>query len=270
MRGITKGMGAVAAVVLLAGSCLVARTARAGDVRVCILPLNPYDRDLQEVVRRGIQHLYGFEVRVLDPEPLPRSAFYPPRNRYRAEKLLDFLDGFAGADKGCQIVIGFTRADISTTKEPHADWGVFGLGTIGGPSCVVSTARLGQNLGQPRLLGMRTVKVVNHELGHALGLDHHPTPGCLMEDAKGTIRTVDRESGVLCPESRSWIEKTYGVSMRAADEIDWKVVLGDYLVHTGKLKGASPEAGTAPAPENEKPGTAGEHTDVEPQTDGSP
>ncbi|MCX6557804.1 MAG: hypothetical protein NTW95_10305 [Candidatus Aminicenantes bacterium] len=45
----------------------------------------------------------------------------------------------------------------------------------------------------------RLERVVLHELAHTFGLLHCPTPGCLMEDARGTIRIVDRSDGRFCP-----------------------------------------------------------------------
>lgn len=46
----------------------------------------------------------------------------------------------------------------------------------------------------------RLTKVVLHELGHNLGLDHCNKPNCSMEDAGGTIKTVDRENKEVCPK----------------------------------------------------------------------
>ena len=40
-----------------------------------------------------------------------------------------------------------------------------------------------------------------HEIGHALGLEHCPTRGCLMEDAMGKVTTTDRERD-FCPLCR--------------------------------------------------------------------
>ena len=191
--------------------------------RVCVVPLGPHDRPLLLAVMRGIEELYGLEVEIREPVALPASAYYAPRGRYRAEKLLEFLDRRARPG-GCDLNIGFTDADISTTKGTRADWGVLGLAWIGGPSGVVSTHRLGKRIG-PRARAMRAVKVVNHELGHALGLEHHERRGCLMEDAGGTVKTVDRESGLLCDDSRRELEERNGFALPALTRFNWSRVL---------------------------------------------
>ena len=195
------------------------------NVRVCLKPLGPYDKKLLNISKTGIEYLYGFEVHLLKPGKLPRNAWYPKRRRWRAEKLLDHLDSIANREEGCRFVVGFTRADISTTKGRYEDWGIFGLGTIGGPSAVVSTFRLGRRMKNRRKLAIRTVKVVNHELGHALGLEHNPQKGCLMEDAKGTIRTVDRESGLLCDDFLKRVEHLHGVTLPVIERFDWSKVI---------------------------------------------
>ena len=83
---------------------------------------------------------------------------------------------------------------------PYEDWGIFGLGSISGKTCVVSTFRLKYGNASEELLSSRLIKVINHEIGHTLGLQHCPHLNCLMEDANGSIKPVDNESGDLCAD----------------------------------------------------------------------
>ena len=192
-------------VAALAGA-MGARDAHAGEARgrvVCLAPMAPFDRDLLAEAGKGIQRLYGLDVRLLPARTPPRAAWYEPRRRWRAERVIESLQGDAGPGTGCDHVIAFTSDDISTTKGAIGDWGIFGLGEIGGRAAVVSTFRLGRGGVSRALLRERTVKVVNHELGHDLGLFHCPAPRCLMDDAEGSIRTVDREDGTLCDACRA-------------------------------------------------------------------
>ena len=146
----------------------------------------------------AIEGRYKVKVVVLPTKPLPDSAYYKPRRRYRAEKLLSALEGMmpSGEDK----IVGLTEVDISTTKGEYPDWGIFGLGNMPGQACVVSTWRLSSRKSQ-QTFRKRLGKVVVHELGHTFGLGHCPVRGCLMEDAQGRISTVDRENG-FCESCR--------------------------------------------------------------------
>jgi archaemetzincin len=191
---------------------------------VCIAPLGKYDQRLLPVVVRGIEYLYDLEVRVLAARPLPETAWYQPRRRYRAEKLLAYLDAEVVPGSGCGVVMGFTASDISTRKDKHADWGMLGYAWIGGRSGVVSTYRMTRRVSR-RAAAVRAVKVMNHELGHALGLEHHDADDCLMNDLAGTVKTIDGESGLLCDDSRRAIEQLRGVALPVRTAIDWRQIL---------------------------------------------
>jgi len=213
----TVGMASPAA----AGEPVAAR----GAIKVCLQPLGSYDRRLLGVAARGIEHVYGLPVATLAPRALPGAAWYAPRKRWRADKLLEFLSREVVPGSGCAIVIGFTRHDVSTTKGKHVDWGVLGLGEIDGDAAMVSSHRM-RGTGRTNRM-KRAVKVVNHELGHVLGLPHYrgSRKGCLMSDAEGTVKTVDAETGLLCPESIAAIEQHNKIRIPRRRAVDWKQVL---------------------------------------------
>ena len=144
-----------------------------------------------EAVERALSAFYDLEIRVLPCVALPKAAYYQPRRRYRAERLLDFLDGRMPAD-GWRI-LGLTATDISTTNGKYTDWGVMGLGEMPGKASVISYFRCKKKARSPQHAIVRLAKVAVHEVGHTLGLPHCPTRGCLMEDAEGKVVTVDRE-----------------------------------------------------------------------------
>lgn len=116
-------------------------------------------------------------ITVLPEKQIPESAFYPPRNRYRADSLIRYLQHTIPEE---DVVIGIKHHDISTTKKQIPDYGVMGLGFQPGKSCVVSTFRLRKNN-----LDEELFKVAIHEWGHTRGLPHCSKPDCFMRDAQG-------------------------------------------------------------------------------------
>ena len=172
--------------------------ASAVRARVKLIALGAFDPGLLTAVESALGAELDVSVETTSGIDLPRAAYYPPRHRYRADRLLDFLRRRFEDDASTARVLGLTEVDISTTKGRIADWGVFGLGEIGGRSCVISTFRLRRRARDPEHLQFRVVSTAVHEVGHTLGLEHCPEPRCVMNDAEGSIRTVDQSTGHIC------------------------------------------------------------------------
>lgn len=153
-----------------------------------------------EQAKQGILTLYDCEVKIAPVVALPQKAYYEPRARYRADKLLDFLEHDVKLGFECVKIVGLTTKDISFTKGEVFDWGIFGLGSLDGKTCVISTFRLGAGKADATMQMQRLIKVINHEIGHTFGLEHCPVKGCLMQDAQGLIKTVDEEQGAFCDD----------------------------------------------------------------------
>jgi archaemetzincin len=132
---------------------------------------------------------------------MPEVAYYKPRARYKAPKMLVYLSKICGKDT---TVIGLTDKDISHTTLTQFDSGIMGLGYRPGDASIVSTYRL-----KRKNLMTQFEKLCKHELGHTFGLPHCENKTCLMRDAKGKNHFDELKS--FCPEckkhltDRNWV-----------------------------------------------------------------
>lgn len=143
---------------------------------IVIQPLGDFPSSQSDLVYRELRKINA-NVLVRPAIPLPATAWYVPRNRYRADSLIRYLKRFGNVDT---VIIGLTSKDISTTKNNIEDWGVMGLGYNPGNACVVSTFRLSKANQSEQFY-----KVAIHELGHTQGLPHCSEKACFMRDAEG-------------------------------------------------------------------------------------
>ncbi len=127
--------------------------------------------------------------------PFPQNAFYPARNRYKADSLIQFLNRNTPAN---HVTIGLTGKDISAAKDSIADWGIMGLGFCPGKACIASTFRLSK----PKKL-MQLFKVAIHELGHTQGLPHCTIKSCFMRDAEGHNPTNEEKD--FCTNCKNYL-----------------------------------------------------------------
>ncbi len=177
-----------------------------GDYSFAIQPLGQFDSVLIESIIPAIKSQFNNpRIIVCKSIPMPQKAYYQPRNRYRAEILLDYLDSLQNGQY--TKIIGLTKIDISTTKGKFPDWGIFGYGGINSAPCVISIYRLQKNASK-KLFLERFIKVVIHELGHTFGLEHCSNPLCIMADYKGTIKSLDMTRNKFCAACSVGISKS--------------------------------------------------------------
>lgn len=139
-----------------------------------------------------IHSFYNIDVMVGVSRQLPNFAYYKKRDRYIADSLLVDLYRVSGYK-----VVGITSHDISTyRKNKGSNWGILGLGSNPGKTCVVSYYRMESKNTQTFVY--RVDQVVLHEVGHTFGLEHCDDNQCLMKAGDGSIYDLDHTPLRLC------------------------------------------------------------------------
>jgi archaemetzincin len=167
--------------------------------RVVIVPLGAVSALEITVVQRALLAFYALDVSAVAPHALARSAYYPKRGRYRAERLLTQLEH--DADASALRVLGLASVDISTTKGKVEDWGILGLASLDGRVGVLSSFRCRRGARSAEQVAHRLGKTAVHELGHTFGLEHCSGVACLMRDGRGSVFTTDGDYD-LCANCR--------------------------------------------------------------------
>ena len=170
---------------------------------VALQPFKGADKRIVDWLTAGIPAALQVRLVVLEPAELPAAAWYRPRVRYIADSLLVFLDKKAAGKYS--RVIGYTDKDISTRKGDIANWGVLGLGSCPGRSCVISGFRAGKNKVGETQLKARMITLALHELGHTWGLQHCADRACLMKDAQGKMNRDD--ANTYCKKCRNYLNR---------------------------------------------------------------
>lgn len=166
-----------------------------------IVYFEDFDTTILQELKLDLKKFYGIHTVSSKFEKLPLSAYYKPRNRYRADSLIKHL--ISCKTQSNNLVLGLCKKDISVSIHNANDWGVFGFAYCPGNSCVVSSFRLKKD----SLPGYytRLKNVVIHEIGHNLGLNHCQDSLCLMVDAKGKMSSIEGSNRKLCLNCQQFI-----------------------------------------------------------------
>lgn len=88
-------------------------TSKDENITILIQPFSDISSEQVNAVASNIKKIYP-KIKVLEPIDLPKSTFYQPRNRYRADSLIYYLNKRTSENF---VTIGLTSKDISTTRK---------------------------------------------------------------------------------------------------------------------------------------------------------
>ena len=163
---------------------------------IYIQPLGDVNKEYIDYLKKSVENFYGYNCVVKPKLNLTNDILAGSKTRYEAGKILKKYNSK-------ENVLLITEKDIAHRKSSEfPEWGIFGLGYRPGSTCVISTFRLKKKVTKVKFLD-RLKKVALHEIGHNLGLEHCTNnKECLMNDAGGTVKQVDREKIWFC--SKCW------------------------------------------------------------------
>ena len=145
---------------------------------VQLQPMEGAPADIMAMLKDSLPRYYPISVQIAIPVALPANAYYKPRDRYKADSILQYLQKIRAGN--IRILAAVTAKDISARKGTIEDFGLMGYSYSPGYVCVVSTYRLGKGNPSKQLFKQRLLKTIVHELGHNFGLPHCPNRHCIM------------------------------------------------------------------------------------------
>ncbi len=164
--------------------------------RVLIIPLGSLDTILLERVSEHLRNL-GFDVYVsVWPLNVPLVYFDWERLQFRADEVLNYVIERVGSIDGFEAIIAVGYLDAYTDGLNF----VFGLSRRKYGTVYIKRL-FDEDLNR---FVSRVIKEVTHELGHALGLGHCETPGCVM-NFSNSVSEVDEKSAFFCDSCRAKI-----------------------------------------------------------------
>jgi archaemetzincin len=159
-------------------------------LQVILQPFKGVDDTTVQHLADDLEH-HGFRASVTPPIAIPAESSDPQRRQYSAEAFLAALNRRPAAK-----VLGVTDLDLFV---PDLNF-VFGIAESLGGAAVISLHRLREGATENRYRE-RIVKEAVHELGHTLGLDHCPDPGCVMYFSN-SLADTDRKGKNYCTSCR--------------------------------------------------------------------
>lgn len=164
-----------------------------------ITTLGKVDINYVKFIKSSIESFYGFKCLITPSQDISEDILTESKQKLDAPKILKKF-------KNENHILIITEKDISHKRGSISEYGIIGLGYCPGKTCVISTHRIKSKTNEKNFYD-RFKKVCLHEIGHNLGIPHCVSnKKCLMNDAKGTVKTIDKEDVTICGDCRKKIK----------------------------------------------------------------
>jgi archaemetzincin len=147
-------------------------------------------RETLERMRIYAEAYFGVPAKVLDPIPIFDEAYSAKRGQYDAETIIDLLSERRPDD--ALVTMGIAEKDLYV---PSLNF-VFGLGHAGLRCGAYSLIRYETE--DPAVFTRRSLKLLSHEAGHILSINHCVTYACVMQGAN-SLPEDDSHPMHVCP-----------------------------------------------------------------------
>jgi archaemetzincin len=177
---------------------------------IYLVEIGTSDEGQRAVMRQVGEFLsifYGMKVAWM--EPLPETVIPATARRNNPQTQVLQFDSIhivqrllpPRVPRGAAALVVLTATDLW----PGNDWNfVFGQGSLGSPTGVVSLYRLGGDVAGDNLQLLRTIKIATHETGHLFGIPHCTAYECCMNGCN-SLGETDAHPLPFCPECEAKI-----------------------------------------------------------------
>jgi archaemetzincin len=159
-------------------------------------------RETMDLMREYAEVFFGLPAKVLDAVPMPEEAYHESRRQHNATTITRWLSRRLPED--ALVVIGVTSEDLYSRGLNF----VFGEASLQSRTGVYSLRRY--QTPDARLFRRRALKLMTHEAGHILSMDHCIYYKCVMQGANHLMED-DGHPMHLCPVDLRKLEWNTGV-----------------------------------------------------------
>lgn len=147
-------------------------------------------RETIERMRAYAEIFFNTPAQIADPIPLLDAAHVETRRQYDSTKIIEHLAG--RVPKDALVYVGITEKDLFSKGFNF----VFGEGSLANRCGIYSLVRYESK--DPKVFLRRALKLMSHEVGHILSIDHCVTYACVMQGANHLLED-DGHPMHLCP-----------------------------------------------------------------------